>query len=71
MLTLREARIRKYLTVRVLAASAGVSPTTVHLIEKGRRAPHFNTILRIAEALGCPPEEISEFGAALNGATRE
>ena len=71
MMTLREARIRKYLTVRALAASAGVSPTTIHLIEKGRRRPHFNTILRIAAVLDCPPEEISEFGAAFESAARK
>ncbi len=65
MLTLREARMRKLLTVRALAAAARVSPTTIHLAETGRRLPHFGTMRKIAAVLDAEPTEIKEFAAAI------
>ena len=66
MATLREERVRRLLTVRSLAERAGVAPTTVHLIETGRRRPQFLTIERLSRALEIDPAEITEFRKVLN-----
>jgi transcriptional regulator with XRE-family HTH domain len=68
--TLREERVRRLLTVRSLAERAGVAPTTVHLIETGRRRPQFLTIERLSRALAVDPTEITEFRKVLNAAAR-
>ena len=68
MATLREERVRRLLSVRALARRAGVAPTTVHLVESGRRAPQFLTIERLSRALGVEPGEVDEFRAALAAA---
>ena len=39
LLTLKEARANRLLTVRGLAEQAGVAPSTVYLIENGRSIP--------------------------------
>ena len=66
--TLREARARRLLSLRQLAERAGVAPTTVHLIEAGRRLPHPGTIRKLAAALGVAPAEVEEFRAAMDRA---
>ena len=68
--TLREERVRHLLTVRSLAERAGVAPTTVHLIETGRRRPQFLTIERLSRALAIDPMEVTEFRAVLDAAAR-
>ena len=68
MATLREERVRRLLSVRALAAQAGVSATTVHLLETGRRRPQFLTIERLSRALGVEPAAVDEFRAALDAA---
>ncbi len=68
MVTLREARIQKLLSIAALAERAGVAIATVHLAEQGRRAPQFATMRKIAEALELDPREIAEFRAALDAA---
>ena len=70
MITLREARVTRMLTIRGLAEAAKVSPATVHLAEVGQRMPHFGTMQRIASVLGMEPHEIVEFRAAMEAATR-
>jgi DNA-binding XRE family transcriptional regulator len=64
MATLREARLQALLSVRQLASRAGISPTTVHLLETGRRVPHLLTAYKLGRALGVEPMEIDEFRAA-------
>jgi transcriptional regulator with XRE-family HTH domain len=66
---LRDVRLRRLLSVRALAKRAAVAPSTVHLIETGRRAPQLLTIYRLSQALGVDPAEIDEFRAALDDAT--
>lgn len=65
--TLREARVARLLTIRDLASRAGVSPYTVHQLERGARSPRFGTIRRISAALELQPEAIAEFRSVLTG----
>ena len=65
--TLKQARTARMLTVRGLAAAAGVSLAAVHEVETGKRRPRFGTIKRISDALGAAPESIAEFRAVLLG----
>ena len=69
MARLRDVRLRRLLSVRALAKRAAVAPSTVHLIETGRRAPQLLTIHRLSQALGVDPAEIDEFRAALDDVT--
>lgn len=64
-LTFRQARAGSLLSVRELAARAGVAPATVYLIEHGRTRPHPRTIRVLSEALGVEPTQIVEFAQAI------
>ncbi len=48
---LRRQRIRREMTVRGLAREAGVDPSTISLVENGRRGAQEITIEKIARAL--------------------
>ena len=63
--TLREERVRRLLSIRQLAERAGVAPTTVHLLETGRRRPQYLTIEKLSRALGVEPAAVTEFREAL------
>ncbi len=65
--TLKRARMARLMTVRGLAAAAGVSTHTVHEVETGKRPPRFGTIKRLSVALGVDPSEVVEFRAVLFG----
>ncbi len=71
MQTLRQARSARMLTIRGLAERAGVSPYTVHQVERGARPPRFATIRRLSDALGVEPETVAEFRRVLHGEVRE
>jgi DNA-binding XRE family transcriptional regulator len=58
---LREARLQRFLSIRALAESAGVSTRTIVQAEAGRRVPYFATARKIAAALGVEPGDIDEF----------
>ena len=49
---LKRRRIEAGLSLRGLAAAAGVSHDTVMEIEGGRRSPHPATVKKLADALG-------------------
>src|SRR5690606_33501966 len=49
---LRQARLSQGLSLSELAARAGLSPSYVTEIEKGRKYPKADKILRLARALG-------------------
>ena len=49
---LKRCRIEAGLSLRGLAAAAGVSHDTAMEIEGGRRAPHPATVKKLADALG-------------------
>ena len=65
MPTLRELRIRKFLSVRDLARRAEVAQRTVTETEAGRRVPQPATMRKIAAALDVDPMEIDEFREAV------
>ena len=71
MVTLKEARAARLLTMRELAEKADVAPSTVYLIEHGRTVPRFAVIRRLSEALGVEPAEIEEFAAAIEERGKE
>jgi transcriptional regulator with XRE-family HTH domain len=66
--TLREARVRRLLSIRKLAALAGVAPLTIQLVERGQRVPQFGTMQKLAAALEVDPQEIAEFRRAMEAA---
>ena len=71
MTTLREARLRALLSIRQLARRAGLSPTTVYLLETRQRAPQLLTVHKLSQALGVDPQEVDEFRPALRGPLTE
>ena len=48
---LKELRIEKGLTIRELAAKAGIAWTTVHAVETGKRKAEVLTIRKLAKVL--------------------
>ncbi len=70
MITLKEARAARLLTVRALAERAGVAFSTVHLIETGKSVPRFGAIQKISKALEVEPMDITEFAAAIEDVGR-
>jgi transcriptional regulator with XRE-family HTH domain len=61
-------RERRMWTQARLADKAGVSPTTVSGIESGRISrPHFDTLRKLARALGVEPEELVSYSGAVEG----
>ena len=66
MKPLREWRTERLWSVRELAARASVQHKTVIQLEYGRQRPAYATMRRIAEALGVPATEITEFAATLD-----
>ena len=67
MTTLRAVRLRALLSMRQLARKAGISPTTIYLLESGQRSPQLLTIYKLSRALGVDPEEIEEFRRTMEG----
>jgi transcriptional regulator with XRE-family HTH domain len=65
LMTFRQARARSILSVRELAARAGVAPATVYQIEHGRTRPHYRSIRVLSEALGVDPMQIVEFARVI------
>ncbi len=67
---LRELREARFLTQLQLAETAQVSPATIVRIEQGQVAPNFQTIKKLAAALGIAPGELVTDAAALSAARR-
>ena len=65
MTTLREARLQALLSMRQLARKAGLSATTIYLLETGQRTPQLLTIYKLSRALNIDPHEITEFQSVL------
>jgi transcriptional regulator with XRE-family HTH domain len=68
MASLRELRVARVLSIRELAELAEVSPTTVYLIESGRRTPRYGVMRLLAAALKVEPLQVDEFKRAIAGA---
>jgi len=58
MSKLRELRERKILSQAMLAERAGLTVATISRLEKGRHRPAFQTIHKLAKALGVQPQDI-------------
>ena len=52
-------RLQLGMTQRAAAAAAGMTVNTLYHIERGRRWPAPDAIVRLAGALGVPPEELA------------
>lgn len=57
---LRRARDRAGLTQTELGVLAGLSKNGVYALEKGRRSPNLETILRLCEGLSLRPGELMD-----------
>ena len=68
MPSLREIRLRKFMTIRELAAAAQVTPRTIVDIEFGRTAPRQTTMRRIAAAIEVDPADVTEFSVTVQRA---
>lgn len=69
--TMRQLRRERLLTIRALAAGAGVSTRTVVQVERGGQTPRPGTIRKLAAALGVEPARVREFRAAMGLADEE
>ncbi|MCL5958399.1 MAG: helix-turn-helix domain-containing protein [Chloroflexi bacterium] len=65
MMKLKVARVTKALSLKALAQEAGVSISTLHMIEKGKTTPRLDVIRKVSAALGVEPVDIDEFAAAI------
>ncbi len=68
LVTLREARAARVLTVRALAEQAGVAPSTVHLVETRKSVPRFEVIRKLSAILDLNPLDVDEFRVAIERA---
>lgn len=55
---IREKRIQKGMTQELLSGLAGIARTHLTMIENGTKQPNFETLWRIAIALGMKPSEL-------------
>jgi transcriptional regulator with XRE-family HTH domain len=67
---LSEARARKLLSLRALAAKSGVSESNIYRLERGDWLPSLRTARKLADALEMAPEDIDEIRAAIEKAGR-
>ncbi|HEY1296619.1 MAG TPA: helix-turn-helix transcriptional regulator [Chloroflexota bacterium] len=68
MTSLAVLRRRKLLTQRQLAERAQVAPSTIYVLEAGRRTrPRFDVLQKIARALEVDVEEVDEFRRVIEG----
>ena len=58
MSTLKELRLKLFISQADLADKAEIATETVNRLEKGKRKPSFKTIRKLAKALGVEPAEI-------------
>lgn len=58
---LRTARIGPRMTQDELARKAGISVSFLSMIERGERAPHLDTLVKLAGALQVPLTELFSF----------
>ena len=56
--SVREQRVRRFMTQEELARIAGLSSRQLVRIESNEVEPHFSTIRKLAKALGVEPSEL-------------
>jgi transcriptional regulator with XRE-family HTH domain len=72
MTALAVLRRRKLWTQRQLADHAEVAPSTVYVLEAGRRSrPRFEVMQRIAAALQVDVDEVDEFRRVIEGGSEQ
>lgn len=59
MTTLKQLRVKRYLSQEDLAKRSEMTVSTINRLEKGKQKPRLNTIRKIAKALKVKPEKIS------------
>jgi transcriptional regulator with XRE-family HTH domain len=67
MISLKEAREQKGLSVEELAAAANVEPGTIDSIEAGEKRASTVVALKLSKALGKPTTEIAELAPQMTG----
>ena len=60
MVSLREIRADRLLSIRELAQRASVAPSTIYSIEAGRTIPRQRVARQIAEVLCVEPKDVDE-----------
>jgi DNA-binding XRE family transcriptional regulator len=56
--SVKQQRVRKFMTQEQLAKAAEISPRQLVRIEKNDVEPRFSTILKLGKALGVNPSEL-------------
>lgn len=51
---IRQARMYKGMTMRQLAAEAGIDGSSISCYESGKRRPRVSTAMMLSKVLGCP-----------------
>lgn len=64
---LRLLREGKDLSVADAATAAGMAYSAYARLERGEREPSLSTLLRLAEALGCTPNDLLGYGSVPGG----
>jgi transcriptional regulator with XRE-family HTH domain len=59
MTTLKQLRVKHYLSQEDLAKKSEMTVITINRIEKGKQKPRLATIRKLVKALKVKPEEIS------------
>jgi transcriptional regulator with XRE-family HTH domain len=67
---LREARVKKLMSAQELSNKSGVSETNIYRLEHGKWLPSLATIRKLSDVLGIQPEEVEEFKAAIDKASK-
>ena len=56
--SVKQQRVRAFMTQEQLAKAAGISPRQLVRIERNEVEPRFSTILKLGKALGVDPSEL-------------
>ena len=56
--SVKQQRVRAFMTQEQLAKAAGISPRQLVRIEGNKVEPRFSTILKLGKALGVDPSEL-------------
>jgi transcriptional regulator with XRE-family HTH domain len=56
--SVKQQRVRAFMTQEQLAKAAGISPRQLVRIERNEAEPRFSTILKLGKALGVDPSEL-------------
>jgi DNA-binding XRE family transcriptional regulator len=56
--SVKQQRVRAFMTQEQLAKAAGISPRQLVRIERNEVEPRFSTILKLGKALGLDPSEL-------------